>query len=411
MSRVLINALASTAGGGVTYLRNVLPRLERRDTTNQYFVLAPPESLNGHADFDSGRVIIETITTRGGAIGRMLWEQTRLPDFIDSRQIDALVSLGNFALFRSRVPQILFNRNDLYFSPEFERDLISRKRYGSLVGHRVKSFIARASIKRAEINVTPTAAFADRIRAHDGLSDAIFEALHFGFDPEIFTCEEPLPARQSAMLKMNETRHRLLFVSHYNYYRNFETLSRALPFIKRKIAETAGKKVLLALTTDIKRGAVYGEYEATAASDLIDELGLREDIAMLGAIDYAKLRQVYRACDLFVYPSYADSFGHTLLEAMSSGLPVVSSDCQVHREICEGAALYFDTFNEKDLAEKCVSMLLDRDLRAQSIERGLERSTMFSWDAHVSGLVELIERCSTLSRNRSNGVKFSESRW
>src|SRR5262249_23124685 len=126
MSRILINALASTAGGGITYLRNVLPRLERRNDTNRYFVLAPPEGVNGHADFDSGRVIIEPITIRGGAVGRMLWEQTRLPDFINSRRIDALVSLGNVALFGSRVPQILFNRNDLYFSPEFERDLISR---------------------------------------------------------------------------------------------------------------------------------------------------------------------------------------------------------------------------------------------------------------------------------------------
>ncbi|HKQ78078.1 MAG TPA: glycosyltransferase family 1 protein [Blastocatellia bacterium] len=411
MSRVLINALASTAGGGITYLRNVLPRLERRDNTNRYFVLAPPGSLNGQADFDNGRVIIEPITTRGGAIGRMLWEQTRLPFFIDSRRIDALVSLGNFALFGARVPQILFNRNDLYFSPEFERDLVSRKQYGSLVSHRLKSLIARASIKRAEINVTPTTAFADRIRASDGLSGVSFEALHFGFDPDIFTaCEEPLPEWQSARLKLNENRQRLLFVSHYNYYRNFETLIRALPIIKQRIAESSGKKILLALTTDIKRDAVYGEYDATAASDLIDELGIREDIAMLGAIDYAKLRQVYRACDLFVYPSYADSFGHTLLEAMSSGLPVASSDCQVHREICGDAALYFDTFNEKDLAEKCVSMLMDRDLRAKLIERGLERSTMFSWDAHVNGLIELIERCSTLSPKSANGVRLSESR-
>lgn len=402
MSRILINALASTAGGGITYLRNVLPRLERRDKANHYFVLTPSEGMNGQTYFESGRVIIEPVMTRGGAIGRMLWEQTRLHNFIKSRQIDALVSLGNFALFGSRVPQILFNRNDLYFSPEFERDLISRKLYGALVGHRVKSLIARASIKRAEINVTPTAAFADRIRAHDGLSGASFEALHFGFDADTFTaCEEPLPERQSARLKLNESRPRLLFVSHYNYYRNFETLIRALPIVKQRIAETSGKKVSLALTTDIKRGAVYGGYDATAASDLIDELGLREDIAMLGEVDYAKLRQVYRACDLFVYPSYADSFGHTLLEAMASGLPVVSSDCEVHREICGDAALYFDTFNEKDLAEKCVSMVLDCDLRAKSIERGLERSTMFSWDAHVIRLVELIERCSTLSPNRS----------
>jgi len=401
MFRVLINALASTAGGGVTYLRNVLPRLERYDKQNLYFVLAPPESVSDYADFGSKRVIIGTVATRGGAIGRMLWEQTRLHSFIKSRQIDALVSLGNFALLGSRVPQILFNRNDLYFSPEFERDLKSRKLYGAIVGHRVKSWIAKASIKHAEINVTPTLAFANRIRAHNGMLNASFEALHFGFDPNIFTaCDEPLPEWQITRLRPNENCLRLLFVSHYNYYRNFETLIHALPAIKRKIGEIAGKKVLLALTTDIKRGAVYGGYDATAAADLIDELGVREDIAMLGAVDYAKLHQVYRVCNVFVCPSYSESFGHTLLEAMASGLPVVSADREVHREVCGNAALYFDTFNEKDLAEKCVLMLLDRELRAEFMERGFERSTMFSWDAHVGRLVKLIERCSALSPNR-----------
>src|SRR5262245_28268437 len=233
MSRVLINALASTAGGGITYLRNVLPRLDRYDQQNQYFVLAPPEIARDYADMHGGRVIVETVATRGGAIGRMLWEQTRLHRFIKSRKIDALVSLGNFALLGARVPQILFNRNDLYFSLEFERDLKSRKLYDMLAGHYLKSWIARTSIKRAEINVTPTAAFADRIRAHDGLSGMNFEVLQFGFDPDIFTeSDDPLTESQLALLRSGpdlEDCRRLLFVSHYNYFRNFETLIHALP--------------------------------------------------------------------------------------------------------------------------------------------------------------------------------------
>jgi glycosyltransferase involved in cell wall biosynthesis len=80
----------------------------------------------------------------------------------------------------------------------------------------------------------------------------------------------------------------------------------------------------------------------------------------------------------------------------------VAADREVHREVCGEAALYFDTFNERDLAEKCVSMLLDRDLRAEFTKRGLERSKLFSWDTHVSGLVKLIERCAALSPNRAN---------
>jgi glycosyltransferase involved in cell wall biosynthesis len=85
---------------------------------------------------------------------------------------------------------------------------------------------------------------------------------------------------------------------------------------------------------------------------------------------------------------------------MASGAPVVVSNLEVHREICGDAALYFDTFSEKDLAEKCVAVLSNHDLRAELIERGLERSKRFSWDAHVDRLIELIERCSALSPHK-----------
>jgi len=403
MPRVLINALASTAGGGITYLRNVLPRLEKLDQQNRYVALVPPKQFDDYARFESDRVMIATVSSLGGAAGRLLLEQTWLRAFARRRKIDVLVSLGNFALLGTPIPQILFNRNEIYFSHEFARDLRSRKHRFTLASHRLKSLLARASIKQAQINVTPTAALADRIHAFDGLSEYKFEVLHFGFDPAIFTADnEPLPARQMAKLRPRENCRRLLYVSHYNYYRNFETLIRALPVIKREIRQREDKKVLLVLTTDIQRGAVYGGYDATVAAELIDELGVREDIAMLGAVDYGKLYQLYRVCDLFVCPSYSESFGHPLVEAMASGTPVVSANHEVHREICGDAAVYFDAFDETDLARKCVVTLLNKDLKMVLKERGLERVKLFSWDEHVRKLIKMIERCSIISPYRED---------
>jgi glycosyltransferase involved in cell wall biosynthesis len=401
MPRILINALASTAGGGITYLRNVLPRLGKHDKKNSYTVLVPREQAVEYARYEDSRVSIGTIATFGGAAGRMIWEQTWLRSFISSRQIDVLVSLGNVALFRANVPQILFNRNDLYFSPEFEADLKKRGELRALAVHRLKAGIARASILHATINVTPTAAFAERIRQFDNLSEIRFEVLRFGFDREIFTgADHPLPVRLEARLRPRENCLRLLYVSHYNYYRNFETLIRALPLIKQEVSERGGKELMLVLTTDIRSGTVYGSYNATAASNLIDDLGLRADIAMLGPVDYENLHRLYRSCDLFVCPSYSESFGHTMLEAMASGAPVVSAGQGVHHEVCGDAAIYFDTFDEIDLAKKCIEALLNPDLRTALIEKGLNRSGMFSWDEHVSRLINLIDRCQALSPRR-----------
>ena len=398
--KVLLNALASTAGGGVTYLRNVLPLLNQTDQGQSYLLLVPSPQLDDFATLSGGRMKIETVEINA-ALKRMWWEQTGLRRLLRSEQIDVLVSLGNFALLASPIPQILFSRNDLFFSEEFERDLRNRKLHSELAIHRFKSWLARQSIKQATANITPTEAFAARIRSNNELSRINVETLRFGFDPKgFFRNQQPLSDSLIAKLNLSNACRRVLFVSHYNYFRNFETLLRALPIIKTKLEQQTGENVQLVLTTDIRRGAIYGGYDATAAAELIDRLGIGDDIAMLGAVEYGKLHQLYKLCDVFVCPSYSESFGHPLVEAMASGLPVVSADLPVHREVCGDAAVYFDVFDERNLAERVVQVLADESLSKQLSARGLQRSDEFSWSEHVRQLTALIARVAEQNNKR-----------
>lgn len=391
---VLFNALASTAGGGVTYLRNVLPKLAHYGAGFCYYVLVPPAHWADYASLASTKVRIETISIRGGLPGRWCWEQTALRRVLKKEQVAALVSLGNFGLFAAPVPQVLFNRNALYFSPEFTRDLWGRGEYVAWFGHQVKSWLARFSIKTADFNLAPSEAFLKQLQLVTDVSSDQFAVLPFGFDLEQFTANsQPLPAQVREKLNLQPNCRRLLYVSHYNYFRNFETLLRALPALKRELREHGGLQFQLVLTTNLKPGAVYGGYDASSASALIDQLGVRDDIAMLGNVPYEQLHQLYRLCDAYVCPSYAESFGHPLVEAMALGLPVAAADLPVHREMCGAAALYFDVFDERALAEQCARLLTDTQLRAALLERGQQRSQEFSWDKHCQQLVALIRSC------------------
>lgn len=384
----------------MTYLRNVLPLLNDCDEQQRYLVLLPQSNPEHRLHLTPGKVTTEVVET-GGLLQRLWWEQSELRDVIRSRRIDVLVSLGNFALLNSPVPQILFNRNDLLFSAEFARDLQTRKLRRERLAHRLKCWLAKRSIKSATVNVAPTAAFAQKIETTQGLEHVKIETLRFGFDAEAFVSNQtPLPDALLAKVNLRHNCCRVLYVSHYNYFRNFETLIRALPLIKLRLKQQTGEDVQLVLTTDIQRGAVYGGYGATAAAELIDRLGVRDDIAMLGAVDYDKLHQLYKLCDVFVCPSYSESFGHPLVEAMASGLPVVSADLPVHRELCGDAAVYFGVFDETNLAERCVQVLTDQTLKKQLSARGLQRSNEFSWREHVRQLTALIARVADQNHKR-----------
>lgn len=392
MARVLLNALAASAGHGITYMRNILPRLASYRGKHKFTVLVPKAFHNEYGSLTGKNLQMATTSFNGNIFARLLWEQTVIRNFIKSQEIDILVSLGNFGLIRSPVPQILSSNNDLYFSETFENDLKRRKEYSKLSVHRLKCKLARLSIKHADINVTPSNAFTEHIRSFDDLRNCRFEVLNYGFDPRGFTHNSNPPDRSIfEKLKTSSNCYRLLYVSHYNYFRNFETLIRALPIIKDRIASEEGKDVQLVLTTDIKGGAVYGGYDASSASELIDKMGVRDSIAMLGPIPYEKVHHLYRLCDLSIRPSYCESFGNPLLEAMAMGVANVVADMDVHKEVCGDSALYFNTFDKRSLARQCVRLLMDKDLRCILVKRGLGRYKQFSWDVHVEKLVGLVD--------------------
>jgi glycosyltransferase involved in cell wall biosynthesis len=393
---ILINALASTAGGGRTWLHNILPRLERLSSTEiEWTILVPAADLNWYEKLVGNRVEVLTINTSGGLAGRWWWEQTGLRRMIAARKIDLLVSVGNFALWRPPVPQILFNRSDLNFSPEFRADLWRRHEWGQLFGQIVKSVLARLSIDQATVNVVPTAAFGQRIRQVTGRHDLHFEVLPFGFDEVLFRNERELQVEEIGRMRGENGSWRLLFVSHYNYFRNFETLLRALPELNRLAVAKTGRSVELVLTTTIGDGIVHGGYDTTNAASLIKTLGVDRCLRMLGEVPYGQLHHLYEVCDLFVCPSYAESFGHPLVEAMASGLPVATADLPVHREVGGEAVATFSPFDFADLARCCAELLADDSRRMKMREDGLARAREFSWDRHVSGLVEIAGRLLT----------------
>ena len=73
---------------------------------------------------------------------------------------------------------------------------------------------------------------------------------------------------------------------------------------------------------DLLVSGIGPSYDETAAR--IGQLGLGGHARMTGYVDYADVPEVYRRADIFVSPTYAEGFSNTILEAMASGLAVVS---------------------------------------------------------------------------------------
>jgi glycosyltransferase involved in cell wall biosynthesis len=390
MIRLFINGLAASAGGGITYLRNVIPHLSRRVDAKTTVLLSPAVRA------ELGKlpnVSIVEIPGNSGAFLRFIREQTALPKLIRTSGAEVLISAGNFALWNCPVPQILLSRNALYTSDDFLRDLRARKDYRIWADTLVKGWLARRSLGVADMTVAPTEAFAQELARRTGRRVL---TVHHGFDFGAFTSDgTPLPAAARDQIDKAKDDLRLLFVSHYNYYRNFETLFRALPIL---IDRLAGKNVKLFLTCRLSSNENPGSYRAEMAFSLVNSLRNSDSIVELGTIPYHSLHHLYRACHAYVTPAYAESFAHPLIEAMSSGLPVVASDVPVHREICRDAGVYFARFSPDALAERVMQVYESPELAGKLSSNGFERARDFSWSKHVEQLLILAQELVSTDR-------------
>jgi len=382
MMHIFLNGMGASAGGGLTYLRNVLPHLSRMQNVRTT-ALVGPEFKAGSGCHENVELL--QLPFEGGSARRFWFEQTAMQKIIRRFHADILISAGNFALRRSPVPQILLSRNSLYTSADFSRDIIRRGEYRMWLDTRLKGAMAKKSIQWAGYTVAPSEAFADDLQEWSGKT---VRAVHHGFDHELFfASRDPLPEEIMRKLECPAGTVRILLVSHYNYYRNFETVLRAIALVARQSCAP----MRLFLTCDLRKDKTPGAYDPQSAARLIDELGIREQVVELGSVPYEHLHHVYKCCDLFVTAAYTETFAHPLVEAMASGLPVIASDLRVHREICGDAAAYFPRFSANELAAQLSRLAGKPDDRQAMSILGLDRCPRYSWESHVKQLVTLAQ--------------------
>jgi glycosyltransferase involved in cell wall biosynthesis len=382
MIHLFVNSLAASAGGGLTYSRNVIPHLAANPEVR--VTAAVGASLREELPYFPN---VDLVQLEVPLVRRFWYEQSSLPRLLRRSGADVLLSTGNFALRNSPVPQILLSRNSVYTSADFSRDLLSRHEYRAWIDLRFRSVLARRSIHWADATVAPSEAFAAELKRWSG---AQIIAIHHGFDRTAFVGDPtPLAPDVEAKLRAAEGSLKILFVSHYNYYRNFETLIRALPLMRDQLA---GRRLRLLLTCQLAAGKNPGAYRPEGAAQLVKELGVSDVIAELGTIPYPQLHHLYARADLYVTAAYTETFAHPLVEAMSSGVPVIASDIPVHREICGDAGAYFPHFSAESLADKVAQVATSPETAKRMAAAGLARAQSFSWKTHVEKILELAHR-------------------
>lgn len=106
----------------------------------------------------------------------------------------------------------------------------------------------------------------------------------------------------------------------------------------------------------------------------------RKDVVLLDYQPDEQLARITAAAYALVYPSYFEGFGLPLLEAMQSGVPVITSNTSSMPEVGGNAALYADPTDPDAIAKHMLHIYRDESLRSRLVEAGKEQAARFSWD-------------------------------
>jgi glycosyltransferase involved in cell wall biosynthesis len=111
----------------------------------------------------------------------------------------------------------------------------------------------------------------------------------------------------------------------------------------------------------------------------IERLGIKDAVHFTGYVPFEDLPVIYNLGDFFVFPSLYEGFGLPVVEAMASGLAVLTSNTSSLGEIAGEAAETIDPTSTDALAGAMFRLATSPDLRRDLAQRGLLHSRRFSW--------------------------------
>jgi glycosyltransferase involved in cell wall biosynthesis len=126
-------------------------------------------------------------------------------------------------------------------------------------------------------------------------------------------------------------------------------------------------------------------------------LGIRaRDLVLTGFVTDRQLAALYRACELFVFPSLYEGAGLPVLEAMSCGAPVAASNSTAIPELLGDPEGTFDPSDPSDIA-RCVTDVLETAGKLESLrERSKRRVALYTWDRVARETIPAYERAMEL---------------
>jgi glycosyltransferase involved in cell wall biosynthesis len=340
------------------YALGLLRGLVGIDRENEYLVCTNQPALVRDNIPSAANVTIVPIRHARTRITRILWEHAELPRLAVRHKLNVLHCTSYICpMLKSLVPSVVTIHDTL---------ALDRPRWCKPTNALYYNLLLKRSAATAARVISVSRQTARDLGRNTALPMSRVHVVYPGVD-EIFRPEgDPVRCREVRARYRLPERY-VLYVGNIEPKKNVSAL---LEMQQRLHQEGLPHRLVLAG----KRA-----WRAGAELKLIGRGVASGGVVWIGYADRGDLPSIYQMADVFVFPSLHEGFGFPPLEAMACGTPVVSSCRGALAETVTDAALIIEPEDPQQMAAAVITVVTDRRIRDQYVEKGLRRSRMFSW--------------------------------
>jgi len=363
-ARVVINQ--QTGIGNYTY--NLIKHLLEIDKKNRYIVLINQELNKSHSIFNlhQRNLIFKRVNIKPVSVQQQLLLRKVLKD-----EKPNIYHYPNWDIPLFHGAKSIFTIHDLTY-------LLHDKLYVNLSP--LKKLYTWLNIylglkKSAKVIVVSENTKRDLINNYQ-VSEKKIKVIYEACDEMFLSTAKP-KQKNPYLNKLKGHPKYFLFVGEKRPHKNLKRIIKAFKLFRENYK---GYKFLIV-------GKKYAQYDEP--EKLVRKLKLNEDVKFLENVNNETLIALYRNAEAFVFVSLYEGFGIPILEAMSCGTPVITSNISASNEIASDAAIKVNPYQVEEIAGAMIDIINDKKLRKSKIQKGKTRAQEFRWKKTAKQTLQL----------------------
>lgn len=377
--RIVLNGVSLISSGGMVSAKNLISSLSRMENENKYLLLFPEGSGYEDIKLPSNFELMLFKRQNFNELYRLYLDNMYFPKLSKDWNADVFFTLCNLGPYKLDIPHLVmvrkpyfvYNEDYLYRNWAFTGKLnlsIQKK----LMYHILKNcngvtvqtqvmkerIMSQFNLPTSKVSIVPNALMEENLNSLQGN-----------------TCNYPI------LENKNVTKY--LALAQYYPHKNLEViLDVAADLIRRGKTD-----FVFILTVDPKHHP-----NVKLLLDDIKKRGLERHIINIGVVPSQNLPSLYKYSDYLFMPTVLETFGNPYVEAMYSGVPVLTSDLDFAHCMCGEAAVYFNPFDPKDIADKMLETINNPYEKEKRKQLGIKivEEKFISWDSIAERYLELL---------------------